>query len=125
LPNPISAAEERRLRADLAALTRRREQHYARLDRMLVERDQQLSQTSVAAELEAKIKNLREQMAATLAELDEGPDEPPAPPPADQRQLGPEGIFHSAEEAAAAAGPWSAEFQAWRKRHIPSSRGLF
>ena len=122
----ISAAEERRLRADLAAITRRRERHYARLEAMLAERDRQLNQTSVAAELEAKIKSLQEQMAATLAELKEAEESPAQPPLPGQRQLGQEAeVFPSAEEAAAAAGPWSAEFQAWRKAHIPSSRGLF
>ena len=60
---------------------------------MLAERDRQLNQTSVAAELDAKIKSLQEQMAATLAEMgdEDGPNEPPAQPPLPgQRLLGPE-----------------------------------
>jgi outer membrane protein TolC len=84
------------------------------------------------SELEATIKDYQEQLAAAqaeLAELDKEPDEPPARPPLPpplpgQRQGGPEGIFTSPEEAIAAAGPWSPEFQAWRKAHIPTSRGI-
>ena len=120
------SAEDKALRASFRAMDRRREQHYADWDRMLTAGDRERERTlaSQAAALEAKIKSLQEQMAATLAELDEGPDEPPAPPPAGQRQIGPEAIFPSADEAAAAAGPWSPEFAAWRGEHIPSSRGL-
>lgn len=121
------SAEDRELRRRLDEISQRRVQREREWDALLAERDRQLHQTSVAAELEAKIKSLQEQMSATLAELDEGPDEPPAQPPLPgQRQLGPEAeVFQSPEEAAAAAGPWSPEFQAWRKVHIPSSRGLF
>ena len=58
-------------------------------------------------------------------------EEPPAAPSrlvsaraAREQEAAQAGIFTSAEEAAAAAGPWSPEFQAWRRQHIPSSRGL-
>jgi hypothetical protein len=125
MPNDLRphSAEDRELRKRLDEISQRRVQREREWDALLAERDRQIHQTSVAAELEAKIKGLQEQMADTLAELDE--QEPPAAPePSGQKSLGPEGIFQSPEEAAVAAGPWSPEFAAWRRQHIPSSRGL-
>lgn len=117
----ISAAEGRRLRMQLAELTRKREQRYAEWDRLLADHGRESTLASQAEALSARIEELKQQMADTLAEAElAGADEPPIRPP-----LPEEGIFPSAEEAAAAAGPWSPEFQAWRKQHIPSSRGLF
>jgi hypothetical protein len=86
------------------------------------------------AEIEMSIQRMVTKTSEILAGLRAAglvEEEPPAAPePFGQRQGGPEqeaaqaGIFTSAEEAAAAAGPWSTEFQAWRRQHIPSSRGL-
>ena len=106
-------------------MDRRREQHYAEWDQMLASGQRELDgrAAELEATLKAKIEDLRQQAAKAMAEVaDEEP--PAAPEPAGQRQLGPEAIFTSAEEAAAAAGPWSPEFQAWRAEHIPSSRGI-
>jgi len=92
----------------------------------LAERDRKLG-GQAAAELEAKVAELKQQMAEAVAELAALDEEPPA----GQRQGGPEQeaaqarIFTSPEEAIAAAGPWSVEFARWRAEHIPSSRGLF
>jgi len=76
----------------------------------------------------AVLAELVQQMAEIRAELqqEEAP-EPAVPPIAGREQLGPEGeVFQSAEEAAAASGPWSPEFAAWREAHIaPTSRGIF
>ena len=123
---PKGSAQDLALRKAFYASELRRAQREREWDARLAERDRRLSQTSVAAELEAKLAELKQQMADTLAELDDEPDEPPAqPPPPGQRSMEQEAIFTSAEEAAAAAGPFSAEFAAWRRQHVPSARGLF
>lgn len=72
------------------------------------------------SELEATIKDYREQLAAALDELDD--TEVPAEPQG-QGSLGPE---EEAIRIAAASGPFSPEFRAWHEAHVaPTSRGLF
>lgn len=117
------SAEDRRLRAAFRESERKREQLYKEWDRMLASGGSRLD--AKQAELEAQLAANVQQEAEILAELNDEPDEPPAAPePFGQKSLGPEAIFPSAEEAAAAAGPWSPEFAVWRRQHIPSSRGL-
>ena len=62
---------------------------------MLAKRDRQIHQTGMAAELDVKLAELKQQATDLLAEAeladDYGADEPPAQPPLPgQRRLGPE-----------------------------------
>jgi hypothetical protein len=89
------SAAEASLRASFRAMDRRREQHYAEWDAMLNAGRQKLDakQGEAEATLERKIKELKQQMSDTLAELgdEDGPGEPPAQPPLPgERRLGPE-----------------------------------
>ena len=74
------------------------------------------------AEVEVSIQRMVTKTSEILAGLrtaglvEEGP-----PEPVGQRQIGPE---TEAIEAAAASSPFSVEFAAWRRQHIPSSRGI-
>ncbi len=125
MPNDeVSMAEERRLRGQLTALTRKREQRYAEWDRLLAadERERDTALASQEAALTAKVAELSQQMAATLAELDEGPDEPPAQPPLPgQRSLGPDDIAREIKDGPAALVP------AWqgRGRHVGDPRAAY
>ena len=64
----ISAAEGRRLRMQLAELTRKREQRYAEWDRLLADDGRESTLASQAEALSARIEELKQQMADTLAE---------------------------------------------------------
>lgn len=119
---PRGSAEEAALRRAFIASERRREAHYRNLDRILAGmRADPGNQTAIIATLE----DLPQKAADVMAELHEPPEGEP-PEPAGQRQLGPEGIYQSPEEAIAAAGMWSPEFAVWHEQHAaPSARGLF
>jgi len=123
MTNAMSAAEERSLRAQLTALERKQDARFARRETLLNERDRTLA--GQASELEATIKNYREQLAAARAELAKLDDTEATAEPQGQRQIRPEEVAQADAIQAAAAGLGSKEHMAWRRQHIPSSQGLF
>jgi uncharacterized protein involved in exopolysaccharide biosynthesis len=123
MTDSISAAEERSLRAQLNALERKQDARFARRETFLNERDRTLA--AQACELEATIKDYREQLAAAQAELAKLDDTEVPAEPQGQRQIGPEEVAQAEAIQAAAAGLGSKEHMAWRRQHIASSQGLF
>jgi seryl-tRNA synthetase len=122
MPDPIKGSpEERQLRAEFIESQRLRRRQEREWDEMFAAGGRTAGTRE--AELTANIESMRQQLAEAQKELveldkDETPTRPPLP--------GPEVVFNSADEAAAAAGPWSPEFAAWREAHVaPSSKGLF
>jgi hypothetical protein len=104
-------------------MQRKREAHYRKMDEMLANGGHTLDakQAEMEATLAKNVQDGAEVLAELHAALDEATEGRPTLPQGQQPEPK---IFDSPEEAAAASGPFSPEFRAWRAQRRTSSRGL-